>query len=770
MQPYSPPLNTAPCTCEMCSQSVNPLPASPSTAPQSPEEGSIPVNSSWHPGVYAPINTTNVPLVAQTPSVFLPFESTEFLLPESPAVYLPAQHPGSFAQPYGPGQRASEWPRVMSPYPRRRPTTPPVPLITPDSAYAYFPANVYIQQSDINNLDAELFWTLPEETSAVPSEHLPLTQFQYPQPPFPIEHPSGFEYPGGFEYVGGLLSPVVDFSEYRKQLLGRDYTAYGNQELPSLQQDDGFFEGAEDVKVNMNENENEAGGAEMKSAQELADLERLSQAYQPEVSGPLVGELQSSSILQDEYAGADSTFVKKTAALAPKYSNYRPVKGDGNCGWRALAFGYFELLLRTGDVEFIKYEQARIKSMNSLMDDVGMSEYLYEDFVDETMQLLSSIQESPVIDNPYDDKHLLATFNAEDKSNGIVTHLRLLTAGFLKLNPAPYEPFIENSIQEFCATVVEPFNVQIDHIAVKALIDLLFIPAGFAVEISYLDRSVGDEVNVHRFEDENGTAPTVTPKTRSGEAPTLRLLYRPGHYDLIYKNGDLAPAALPSSSKGKEPAVQVSMMLGQQYDKPSKPKAKAAPSNNKRQRTKATASSDISAPTWFCTPPPSKEQCSDADATCNPFRYQDGKQGWYGGCTCKKCYDPQTKISPTQFTPRYAKPITLAQLENPSFVVPTSDAPQPLQVDEIPQQVVAPRTPMILMGKKHLQKLLQAAPELQNEVKRAADTDCNPMDLDPYEAQLAAQEDQHTREKQFTHYDTSHYQNFNFQPQSAFGQ
>lgn len=54
-----------------------------------------------------------------------------------------------------------------------------------------------------------------------------------------------------------------------------------------------------------------------------------------------------------------------------------------------------------------------------------------------------------------------------------------------------------------------------------ALIDCLIKPAGFAVEVHYLDRSVGDEVNTHRFEKNESEG--VTPP----DAPVVRILYRP---------------------------------------------------------------------------------------------------------------------------------------------------------------------------------------------------------------------------------------------------
>jgi ubiquitin thioesterase protein OTUB1 len=75
------------------------------------------------------------------------------------------------------------------------------------------------------------------------------------------------------------------------------------------------------------------------------------------VQGPLVGEKRSSLEITEEYAKADPIYVAKTMVrcasehmsydqltccqtLPRIYSHYRPVKGDGNCGWRGLSHLY----------------------------------------------------------------------------------------------------------------------------------------------------------------------------------------------------------------------------------------------------------------------------------------------------------------------------------------------------------------------------------------------------------------------------------------------
>ena len=143
----------------------------------------------------------------------------------------------------------------------------------------------------------------------------------------------------------------------------------------------------------------------------------------------------------------------------------------------------------------------------------------------------------------------------------------MLTSAWMKTRPTDYEAYLETSVIEYCAIVIEPFSVELDHVGVKALIDCLVIPADFRVEISYLDRSAGSEVNVHHFENGEHTF-----------APTLRLLYRPyvfmlintsvslpnmtlrGHYDIIYKVGDLGSEFASFLEKPPTSPVQVSFM------------------------------------------------------------------------------------------------------------------------------------------------------------------------------------------------------------------
>ncbi|KAI9888909.1 MAG: hypothetical protein M1814_006141 [Vezdaea aestivalis] len=260
----------------------------------------------------------------------------------------------------------------------------------------------------------------------------------------------------------------------------------------------------------------------MYSPDELAQFQKLSNDYEPELPGPLLGKRLDTHVLTSEFAAADPVFIQKTQALPEIYPEYRVVKGDGNCGWRALAFSYCEALLHHSSPSKILEEETRLKSLNNLLASAGNPLELCEDFVDETVELVHEI--SNHLSNPSDDAFLVDAFNDIGKSSAIITHVKLLTSSWMKTHATEYEQFLSGqTVAEYCSQQINPYQVEMEHLGLNAMIDVLVKPAGFSVEVSYLDRSATTEVNVHRFE-------AATPN-----GPTLCLLYRPGHYDILYK-------------------------------------------------------------------------------------------------------------------------------------------------------------------------------------------------------------------------------------------
>ncbi|CAI0381422.1 unnamed protein product, partial [Linum tenue] len=97
---------------------------------------------------------------------------------------------------------------------------------------------------------------------------------------------------------------------------------------------------------------------------------------------------------------------------------------------------------------------------------------------------------------------------------------------------------LDNALQghddslKFCKSSVEPMGEESDHVHIIALLDAL----GFPIRVVYLDRSSCDTgevtVNHHDFVPAStGDPPKVTKDTNK---PFITLLYRPGHYDILY--------------------------------------------------------------------------------------------------------------------------------------------------------------------------------------------------------------------------------------------
>ncbi|RKF62763.1 Ubiquitin thioesterase OTUB1 [Erysiphe neolycopersici] len=268
----------------------------------------------------------------------------------------------------------------------------------------------------------------------------------------------------------------------------------------------------------------------------------------PVPEGPLVGQKISSHAITEEYAKADPIFVQKTAALPKIYSHYRPILGDGNCGWRAIGFAYFESFLRLQSKAHLEEEMARISSLNNLLiTSGGFKEWLFEDMVAETIGLLKDLAELVQV-NPHEAECILMErFNNAIISNSIVYHFRLLASSWLKANPETYEGFIldGSGVDAYSQNYIEPVNVEIEHLIMCVLIDVLLKPIGIAVEIVYLDRTPGSQANTHIFQDED---PVGVPKNPG--SPTIHLLFRPSHYDILYRDElmPLLPPTVPLTS------------------------------------------------------------------------------------------------------------------------------------------------------------------------------------------------------------------------------
>ncbi|XP_006036944.1 ubiquitin thioesterase OTUB1, partial [Alligator sinensis] len=222
-----------------------------------------------------------------------------------------------------------------------------------------------------------------------------------------------------------------------------------------------------------------------------------------------VSERLELAVLYKEYAPDDLVYQHKIKDLLQKYSYIRKTRPDGNCFYRAFGFAHLEALL--GDrTELQRFKEISAKSKEELVSQ-GFTEFTIEDFHNTFMELIEQVERGVA------PGELLAAFNEQSTSDYLVVYLRLLTSGHLQRHAAFFQHFIEGGrgVKEFCQQEVEPMSKESDHIHIIALAQALQAP----VRVEYMDRGRG------------ATNPHVFPE---GAAPRVCLLYRPGHYDILY--------------------------------------------------------------------------------------------------------------------------------------------------------------------------------------------------------------------------------------------
>lgn len=251
--------------------------------------------------------------------------------------------------------------------------------------------------------------------------------------------------------------------------------------------------------------------------------------------------------------------------------NFRLV---ANAVGAAVAFCYYETLFYTSDKAKLQEELVRMRSLSNLAQAGGLDQDIYGEWEEDTLDLLKSLSKCASSDQG--NAELMAAFGEGGIWQSIITYLKvreapcpaanlvvvwhtddvkILTSSYIKSRPDQYAPFCEpQTVEEFVRHNVEPAQCEIEHVGLNALFDVLLKPATIALEVMYLDRSAGTELVTHRFE------PTDQPGMSVPSAPTVRLLYRPGHYDILYAFGDAAVQS-PAGAANAGPPQPVTVAL-----------------------------------------------------------------------------------------------------------------------------------------------------------------------------------------------------------------
>jgi ubiquitin thioesterase protein OTUB1 len=306
-------------------------------------------------------------------------------------------------------------------------------------------------------------------------------------------------------------------------------------------------------------------------------------------SQPLTSELKPLEDLKAEYSssgsdsgggdpssGANRFFLLGIDDLIHNkgYTHYRSTRGDGNCYYRAFLYRLCDRLLALSD------RQGRPSNGNDDDDDEnddvrricrflkdeslpwvtsvgGYEETSVEIFYDSIVECLDRVVSGnggsnggSNDDEAFTHADLHSMLNEEaSTSDYCVWYLRILAATHCRADPERFLPYVlgeqqpdrphfADDVDSYCRACIEPVGSEATMVSALALAEALRVP----VTVAYLDGHPfvaataaedggGPGIVQHRFgpaqSDDNGGG--------AGEDSVhITLLYRPGHYDILY--------------------------------------------------------------------------------------------------------------------------------------------------------------------------------------------------------------------------------------------
>lgn len=241
---------------------------------------------------------------------------------------------------------------------------------------------------------------------------------------------------------------------------------------------------------------------------------------------PLVGPILDISYIFNEYEKSDN-FLIKICDLVENRSKtqIRKIRKDGSCFYRGFIYRLAEMLIFNKDL-FSHYRLfEKINKSRMIMVAAGFEELVFGSFESMFKDLLSGIQAGLItyenMDQSFEDKELFDYY---------VMYVRLVISAFIRTNISTFRTYFEHEYQliQFCQDEIEPIDSEADEIQIVAIFQYFQIP----MRIFYLDNSPTPKVtclSLPELEDNSDQSIIDTDSKY-----LLQLLYKPGHYDIVY--------------------------------------------------------------------------------------------------------------------------------------------------------------------------------------------------------------------------------------------
>ncbi|KAF8686720.1 hypothetical protein HU200_043557 [Digitaria exilis] len=237
--------------------------------------------------------------------------------------------------------------------------------------------------------------------------------------------------------------------------------------------------------------------------------------------------------------------------LHRKYSEFRPVRGDGECFYRSFIFSYLEQVLDRHDTHeehrllVAVKEMARQHARLGWASEFSRSHKAFNKLIKKVMKWKKQDRWKLVPTTSRKEK-LLRFFNSSGRRNGIYAFLRFVTAIWMCSHNEDFEPLvpeINNSytLKDWCFREVIPDKVFTDHVPIVALVTALGVP----LRVEYLFQAAGQDLYTGQVSHDNMPTSTSCPShphqiPADHKVPRVTVLYTVAHYDIIYPHPDAA--------------------------------------------------------------------------------------------------------------------------------------------------------------------------------------------------------------------------------------
>ena len=241
---------------------------------------------------------------------------------------------------------------------------------------------------------------------------------------------------------------------------------------------------------------------------------------------PLIGPALQLDVLYNEFCDSPN-FLNKAKNLGTLFGRtlIRRARKDGSCFYRCFIYRLCELLcMGTHISDRFKLEE-KLPKFRQMMLNAGFELLVFEDFENFFGEFLAAIRNGSI-------NLLNVNQSLSDKSSFdfYVMYLRFAISAYIRTTPGIFDMYFETDydLRSFCSREVEVLDAEADQLQIIALFNLLDIP----LRIFYLDNNPSSLPTVFSLPDLDQNTTEAVQKSHSEYL--IQLLYRPGHYDILY--------------------------------------------------------------------------------------------------------------------------------------------------------------------------------------------------------------------------------------------